>query len=264
MTANLLTLETAAATATAPPPPGAAATTQAATSVASADNERPSYLPEKFWDPEGKKPRLDVMSKSYGELERKLSSMMPGPQAPEFDQAVRKALGVPEAPDAYRIALKDDLLQIDPEVNKRLHAAGFSPTQAQLVYDLAVERMVPLVREYAEGYRSELAQAKLAEEFGGEAAWATLAPQLASWGQANLPSSVYGALAATPEGVRALHKLMNSGEPNLRGATAGASGPADEAGLRKLMADKRYWRDHDPEIVRIVSEGFKHLYPDRD
>jgi hypothetical protein len=60
------------------------------------------------------------MSKSYGELERKLSSMMPGPQAPDFDQAVRKALGVPEAPDAYRIALKDDLLQIDPEVKSRI------------------------------------------------------------------------------------------------------------------------------------------------
>lgn len=254
MTANLLTLENAAATV----PP------QAAAPAAAPDNERPSYLPEKFWDPEGKKARLDAMSKSYGELERKLSNMMPGPQAPDFEQALRKAVGVPEAPDAYRIELKDDLLQIDPEVNKRLHAAGFSPTQAQLVYDLAVERMVPLVREYAEGYRSEIAQAKLIEEFGGESAWTTLAPQLASWGQANLPSSVYGALASTPEGVRALHKLMNSGEPNLRGATSAERGPGDEAELRKLMADKRYWRDHDPEIVRIVSEGFKRLYPDRD
>jgi len=258
MTANLLTLESAAATAAAP------AQVPAPAPAAAADNERPSYLPEKFWDAEAKKARLDAMSKSYGELERKLSSMMPGPQAPDFDQAVRRALGVPAAPDAYRIELKDDLLQIDPEVNKRLHAAGFSPTQAQLVYDLAVERMVPLVREYAEGYRAEFAQAKLAEEFGGEAAWSKLAPQLASWGQANLPSSVYGALAATPEGVRALHKLMNSGEPSLRGSGAAASGPADEAELRKLMADKRYWRDHDPEIVRIVSEGFKRLYPDRE
>ncbi|MCA3263003.1 MAG: hypothetical protein ING44_13755 [Telmatospirillum sp.] len=262
MSANLLTLESAGAASALPT--AAQAGTQAAPVAAAADSERPGYLPEKFWDPEGKKVRLDVMSKSYGELERKLSSMMPGPQAPDFDKALRKALGVPEAPDAYRIELKDDLLQVDPEVNKRLHAAGFSPAQAQLVYDLAIERMVPLVREYAEVYRSEMTQTKLIEEFGGDTAWSTLAPQLASWGQANLPSSVYDALAATPEGVRALHKLMNSGEPNLRGATAAASGPADEAELRKLMADKRYWRDHDPELVRIVSEGFKRLYPDRD
>jgi len=263
MTANLLTMETAA-TATATPPNSAQAAAPAAAQVPSAENERPSYLPEKFWDPEGKKARLDVMSKSYGELERKLSNMMPGPHAPDFDQALRKALGVPAAPDAYRIELKDDVLQIDPEVNKRLHAAGFSPPQAQLVYDLAIERLVPLVREFAEGYRSETTQAKLIEEFGGETAWTTLAPQLASWGQANLPSSVYDALASTPEGVRALHKLMNSGEPNLRGSGAGASGPTDEADLRKLMADKRYWRDHDPEIVRVVQEGFKRLYPNRD
>lgn len=262
MTSNLLTLENAAPAAA----PAAAKTGAhaAAPAAAAAENERPGYLPEKFWDPDGKKVRLDVMSKSYGELERKLSSMIPGPLAPDFDQALRKALGVPDAPDAYRIELKDDLLQIDPEVNKRLHAAGFSPAQAQLVYDLALERMVPLVREYAENYRAELTQANLVEEFGGEAAWSTLAPQLASWGQANLPASVYGALAGTPEGVRALHKLMRSDEPNLRGATAGASGPADEAALRKLMADKRYWRDHDPEIVRAVSEGFRRLYPDRD
>ena len=121
MTANLLTLENesaAVATPAAPPETKAAAAT--------AENLRPAYLPEKFWDPEGKTVRLDAMAKSYGELERKLSGMMPGPQAPDFDQALRKALGVPEAPEAYRIELKDDLLQIDPEVNKRLHAAGFS------------------------------------------------------------------------------------------------------------------------------------------
>lgn len=259
MTANLLTLENESAAATTP-----AASQETKAAAATAENLRPAYLPEKFWDPEGKTVRLDAMAKSYGELERKLSGMMPGPQAPDFDQALRQALGVPEAPEAYRIELKDDLLQIDPEVNKRLHAAGFSPRQVQLVYDLAVERMVPLVREYAENYRAETTQAKLVEEFGGEAAWSTLAPQLASWGQANLPSSVYGALASTPEGVRALRKLMNSGEPSLRGGTSAAGGPADETDLRKLMADKRYWRDHDPEIVRVVQEGFKRLYPNGD
>lgn len=37
----------------------------------------------------------------------------------------------------------------------------------------------------------------------------------------------------------------------------------DEAALRRLMDDPRYWRDADPEIIRQVEDGFKRLYPDK-
>jgi hypothetical protein len=224
---------------------------------------RPEHVPEKFWDVEGGQVRVDALSKSYAELERKLSAMIPGPKSPEWEQSWRTALGVPDAPDAYRIAPKDELVSVDPEVNRRLHAAGFTPQQAQLVYDLAVERLVPMVRDYAESYRAETAHEKLAAEFGGADRWATLAPQIARWGQQSLPAHVYEALAASPEGVRAMHRMMSSKEPDLRGF-GGAAAPLDEEGLRKLMADKRYGRDHDPAVVRAVSEGFKRLYPDRE
>jgi hypothetical protein len=224
---------------------------------------RPEHVPEKFWDVEGNQVRVEALSKSYSELERKLSGMIPGPKSPEWEQSWRKALGVPDAPDAYRIAPKDELVSVDPEVNRRLHAAGFTPQQAQLVYDLAVERLVPMVQDYAENYRTETAREKLAAEFGGADQWAALAPQIARWGQQNLPAHVYQALAASPEGVRAMHRMMSSKEPDLRGF-GGSTAPLDEEGLRKLMSDKRYWRDHDPAIVRAVSEGFKRLYPDRE
>jgi hypothetical protein len=257
MTTNLLTQTEA------PMPETQAAAASTPAPLAAQNSARPNHVPEKFWDPEAKQVRIDALTKSYSELERKLSGMIPGPQSHDWEQSWRKAHGVPDAPDAYSIEMKDDLLQIDPDVNKRLHEAGFSPRQAQLVYDLAIERLVPMVRDYADNFRTETTRSKLAEEFGGSEKWESLAPQIARWGEANLPASVYGALAATPEGVRALHRLMNSGEPNLRGLGGGASGPADETELRKLMADKRYWRDHDPEIVRIVAEGFKRLYPDK-
>ncbi|MBI1243605.1 MAG: hypothetical protein GC202_01240 [Alphaproteobacteria bacterium] len=224
---------------------------------------RPDYVPEKFWDAQGRQVRVEALSKSYGELERKLSGMVPGPKSPEWEQGWRRAMGVPDTADGYGIALKDDSLTIDPDVNQRLHAAGFTPAQAQLVYDLASERLVPLVREYADSYRTEVAREKLAAEFGGAEKWDALAPQIARWGQANLPKPVYEALASTPEGVRALNRLMSSGEPDLNGLGSGAR-PLDEEGLRKLMADKRYWRDHDPEVARVVSEGFRRLYPDRE
>jgi hypothetical protein len=222
---------------------------------------RPDHVPEKFWDADTGAVRVDALSKSYGELERKLSGMIPGPQSPDWDRSWRKALGVPDAPDGYSIAPQDGLVESDPEVNRRLHAAGFTPAQAQLVYDLAAERLVPMVRDHADAWRAELAHERLAAEFGGAEKWAALAPQVARWGKANLAAPVYAALAASADGVRAMHRMMASGEPGLRGP-GGAAAPASEAELRKLMADKRYWRDHDPEIVRAVTEGFKRLYPD--
>jgi hypothetical protein len=224
---------------------------------------RPEHVPEKFWDADAGNVRVDALSKSYGELERKLSGMIPGPKSPEWEQSWRRARGVPEAPDGYRIEPRDETIAADAYVNRRLHEAGFTPAQAQLVYDLAAERLVPMVRDYAEDYRAELARERLASEFGGAEKWAALAPQIARWGERHLPRAAYEALAATPEGVRALHRMMVSGEPGLAGE-GGAAAPLDEAGLRKLMADRRYWRDHDPAVARAVAEGFRRLYPEKE
>ena len=43
--------------------------------------------------------------------------------------AFRRALGIPDTPDAYEINLSTDFLDIDPDVNGRLHAAHFTPRQ---------------------------------------------------------------------------------------------------------------------------------------
>lgn len=34
-----------------------------------------------------------------------------------------------------------------------------------------------------------------------------------------------------------------------------------EAELRRLMADPKYWRDRDPQIIDEVTQGFRTLYP---
>ena len=38
--------------------------------------------------------------------------------------------------------------------------------------------------------------------------------------------------------------------------------PDFEGSLRKVIDDPRYWRDGDPALARLVSDGFKRLYPD--
>ncbi|MCS6855979.1 MAG: hypothetical protein NZ523_14685, partial [Elioraea sp.] len=108
--------------------------------------KRPADVPEKFWDEEKGEIRLDALLKSYRELERRLSQRAgpPGEDAdPEERARFLRALGVPETPEGDEITPKHELCGPDPEINRRLHEAGFTCRQAQLVYDLAAERLLP-------------------------------------------------------------------------------------------------------------------------
>lgn len=229
-----------------------------------ASGGRPEGVPEKFWDPEANAVRLEALLKSYLDLERRMgsSARVPGRDAaPEEVAAFRRAMGVPDSADAYQIAVRHEMLNPDPDVNGRLHQAGFSQAQAQLVYDLAAERLLPMIGELAAHYDAERELARLTQHFGGEEKWSEIARQLRAWGAKNLPKDVLAALGASFEGVVALYRMMTSKEPGLRGGMGGQD-PVTEEQLGKMMEDPRYWRDHDPAFVGRVQEGFKKLYPD--
>lgn len=220
----------------------------------------PPGMPEKFWDSEGGAVRVDALAKSYRELERKLSGMIPAPSAEMEDadrQRLWRALGVPEAADGYEVAVKDGLFEPDAEVNAALHQAGFTPAQAQLVYDLAADRLAPLVQEIAADARADSEIERLEAQFGGPEKWRETSRQLLAWGRENLPAEALEGLAASVEGVQALHRMMSSAEPPAVRADAGSG----ETDLQTLMRDPRYWRDKDPAIVARVTEGFRKLYP---
>src|SRR5687767_10683983 len=80
-------------------------------------------------------------------------------------------LGVPEGPDGYCIDCGHGLFDADPVLNHKLHEAGFTPEQAQLVYDLAAERLVPMIQQIAFEFEAEREVARLINHFGGEDAW---------------------------------------------------------------------------------------------
>jgi hypothetical protein len=218
-------------------------------------------IPAKFRDPATGALRVEALLKSYLELERTLSRRMtpPGDDAPDEERVRwRRAVGVPETPDAYEITPPHDLCGPDPEVNRRLHEAGFSCRQAQLVYDLAAERLLPLIAEAAAEFEAGKQREKLHAEFGGEERFRRLAPQIAAWGRANLPDVVFSALSATAEGVSAMHRRMAGSEPPLSRDAAADAAP-DEAELRRMMRDPRYWRTREPDFVKRVTEGFRRL-----
>ncbi len=221
-------------------------------------------MPEKFWDPQAGAVRTEALLKSYLELERKLGSMVPLPAGDDDDegrQRLRRALGVPPAPEQYQIDARHELLATDPAINAKLHEAGFNQHQAQLVYDLAADHLLPLLDRTVTEIASTREAERLAAHFGGAAPWRATAQQIRTWGQANLTPDVYETLAASYDGVLALHQMMQAREPAVLNEAGGARADADETDLARMMRDPRYWRDRDPAFVAQVTEGFRRLYP---
>lgn len=154
------------------------------------------------------------------------------------------------------------MFQPDIDVNRRLHEKGFSPDQAQVVYDLAAERMMPMLKEVVAEFRAEREVEKLINHFGGSEQWRELSRQLLSFGQKNLPADVLDNLSSSYEGVLALERMMKSGaEPKMVGRKGAAMpGGLDEAELSSMMRDPKYWREKDPSFVAKVTQGFESLY----
>lgn len=218
-------------------------------------------VPEKFRDPTTGALRADALLKSYRELERRLSQRIAPPTpdaAPEEVMRFRQAMDIPEAPEDYAIEPPCALCAPCPEVNAKLHRAHFSQSQAQLVYDLAAERLLPLIAEAAAQFEADRQREKLHAHFGSEERFRQVAAQLSAWGRSKLPAPVFEALSTTAEGVLALEQMMRKGEPGLS-AEAQTPTPSSEADLRQMMRDPRYWRTRDPQFVQRVTEGFRRL-----
>ena len=207
---------------------------------------RPETIPEKFWDPDAGAVRVDALAKSYTELERKLGAT---------------AAEIPPGPDGYQIDTDGTVVVPDPEVNARLHSAGFSQDQARLVYELAGEYLPAMVTELATEFEAQRQLEGLMSHYGGRERWQQTARQLKTWGRQNLPPEVYEALATTREGIMAMERMMASGEPGLMPGGAGGAGAQNENDLKEMMRDPRYWRERDPAVVDKVRAGFRRLFP---
>ncbi|WP_431856641.1 capsid assembly protein [Azospirillum sp.] len=217
-----------------------------ADNLLTASTAAPTGVPDKFLDPQTGAVRVDALVKSYQELERRL--------------AAGGAVPAPASPDGYAIACDHGLFEPCPEVNARLHAAGFAPAQAQLVYDLAAERLMPLIQELVAEFQADREVQRLVQHFGGDEKWRAVSRQLLAWAAKNLPAPAVEGLSTTYEGVMALYRMMTGSEPS---ALARGDAPAEggETELHTLMRDPRYWRDRDPGVVARVTEGFQRLYP---
>lgn len=200
-------------------------------------------IPDKFKDPSTGELKVDSLLTSYSELEKRLS----------------KTPSVPKSPDDYCVNCDHGYFGVDKDLNQKLHAKGFTNEQVQTVYDLAAEKMVPLVFQIAADYNAEREIEKLVKHFGGEEQWREVSRQLLAFGQKALPTDVLETLSSSYEGVMALHRMMKGEEPGLSRAEP-AGNKQGELELQSMMRDPKYWRDQDPSFVAKVTEGFQKLY----
>lgn len=222
---------------------------------------RPDFVPEKFWDADAGAVRVETLAKSYAELERRFSARTDAAET-GADDALAAGPTDTELPGPvpYEIDTSHGLFEPAPELDDLLQDAGFTTEQAQLVYDLAAHVLTPALSAAETGHDTEFEEARLAQHFGGNERWGEMRRQLRVWGKRHLPADIYDSLSSTYDGVLSLHRLMHAEEPGvLRGA--GAAEHVDEASLRRMIRDPRYWRDRDESMIRRVSEGFNRLYP---
>ncbi len=208
-----------------------------------------SAIPEKFKDAKSGALNLAALVKSYGELERRMSSQP----------------GAPKSPDDYCIDCSHGLFQPDTEINARLHAKGMTADQVQEVYNLAAEKLIPMIVDLAGDFQADREVEKLIQHFGGPERWQEISRQLLAFGQKSLPKDVLNNMASSYEGVLALYGMMKGDEPSFSAAAKETSGMAgaDVNELRSLMRDPKYWRDKDPSVVAKVTEGFQRIYGGR-
>lgn len=206
-------------------------------------------IPDKFKDPSTGELKVESLLTSYGELERKMSAA-PRP---------------PKTPGDYCINCDHGLFTADADLNAKLHAKGFTNEQVQIVYDLAAEKLVPLVFKVAADYNAEREIEKLVAHFGGAEKWAETSRQLLAFGQKALPADVLETLSSSYEGVLALHRMMKGEEPGLTRSSGSerSGGSQGEMELQSMMRDPKYWRDQDPSFIAKVTEGFQKLYGNR-
>lgn len=222
-----------------------------------ANTNKPANVPDKFWDGKKEEIRVEALLASYIALEKKLSTMVPE----DDKKRLQKIMGVPETAKDYNVSVPNDLFDVDDELNERLLSKGFTEAQVQEVYDLAAEKLVPLIVEMAAEFQADREVERLVAHFGGADKWREMSRQLLAFGKKNLPADVLDGLSCSYEGVMALVRMMKAEQPNLKGE--GNVNTSGEGDLYAMMKNPKYWRDKDPSFIEKVTQGFEKLYANK-
>lgn len=218
---------------------------------------RPDWLPEKFWNPDLKQPRAEVMAKSFTELEGKFRE--------KTDVLKEEVLAEIRAgaPEKYEIKLSEDLkipdnVELDFSEDDPLVSwfSGFAKENgmSQEVFERALNEYVSIELANMPDIQAEIGK------LGDHGQDRML--RVHSWLESKLSEDELAALNPllnSAAQVEALEKLMKtSGPADFEGDSGGTALTLDE--LRSMQNDTRYWQDKDPAFIKKVEEGYKRLY----
>lgn len=123
-------------------------------------NQRPDFIPEKFWDAQKGEAKIDQLAISYANLEKAFSSKSqapkkPGADASPEDQAkyfadLRKFTGAPEKPEDYGLKAPDKLPE-GIEWNAELAGKAASIAHKYSVPPEALQELINLNNENISG-----------------------------------------------------------------------------------------------------------------
>ena len=135
-------------------------TAQTPIESAPSTNQRPDFIPEKFWDAQKGEAKLDQLAISYANLEKAFSSKSqapkkPGADASPEDQAkyfadLRKFTGAPEKPEDYGLKAPDKLPE-GVEWNAELAGKAASIAHKYSVPPEALQELINLNNENISG-----------------------------------------------------------------------------------------------------------------
>lgn len=166
-------------------------------------NQRPDFIPEKFWDAQKGEAKLDQLAISYANLEKAFSSKSqapkkPGADASPEDQAkyfadLRKFTGAPEKPEDYGLKAPDKLPE-GVEWNAELAGKAASIAHKYSVPPEALQELINLNNENISGL-VEKSQAMQQEQVGAmvaelNAEWKDNAKD--NWQRANRGATALG------------------------------------------------------------------------
>ncbi|MCT4552144.1 MAG: hypothetical protein N4A44_00590 [Alphaproteobacteria bacterium] len=235
-------------------------------------SKKPDFLPKKFWDEEQGTTRLEEMSKSYKELEKKLSQLsqevnsLKEEKIAAEDKNLLKGESLPSSPKQYLDEIDFDIINASEEINQVLFDAKYSVEQVRTFYDVLVKFIMPEILELYHDVKAYNDLEKLKDYFGGEEKFASISRQINSWAIKNLESRVYKSLSKDSKGVIAMYKMMqeekNNNSSSINSLQDGhkKTREEEEKHLKDMMKNPSYWRDKDPEYRNKVEEGFKNLY----
>ncbi len=218
---------------------------------------RPDWLAEKFWNPDLKAPRTEILGKAYNELEGKLRG-----NAHTIREEIRAEM-IASAPEKYEVNLSKDLkipdnveldFTDDDPLVKWFFGFAKANGMSQETVDQALNEYVGIELGNMTDVAAEI------EKLGDHGQDRML--RVHNWLEGKLSDDQFKALnplLSSATQIEALEVLMKSASPaDFHADTGGAALSLEE--LREMQDDPKYWREKNALFIKKVSDGYARLY----